>query len=398
MSGPFDDIANTVFADKAVLTESYHPETILERDEEIEAYSHALQDVLFGREPENVFVYGKAGLGKTAVTRYIMDELRKETETRPDADDLYIHTINCNGRTLFVILRTLVNDLLPEHASRFPKRGLGTGDAFDELYRQFDRIGGTHLVVFDEIDHLEEADTLLYELPRARSNGHVSNAKLGVIGISNDYTFRRTLSPKVKDTLMETEISFSPYDARELRTILGHRAESAFVEGACDESAIAKAAALAAQDMGNARQALNFLRVGAELAERNGEMPVTDEHVETAREQVQRGRLENKIRDQTEHGQYILEAIANLQSRGAVPARSKEIQRTYEEVADAHAASPLSTLKSIQDHLSDLHMLGFLRRHERNEGLSGGQYYEYELDLDPTIVLETRAEITTHTE
>ena len=371
MSGPFDDIANTVFADKAVLTESYHPETILERDEEIEAYSHALQDVLFGREPENVFVYGKAGLGKTAVTRYIMDELRKETETRPDADDLYIHTINCNGRTLFVILRTLVNDL---------------------------RIGGTHLVVFDEIDHLEEADTLLYELPRARSNDHVSNAKLGVIGISNDYTFRRTLSPKVKDTLMETEISFSPYDARELQTILGHRAENAFVEGACDESAIAKAAALAAQDMGNARQALDLLRVGAELAERNGEMPVTDEHVETAREQVQRGRLENKIRDQTEHGQYILEAIANLQSRGAVPARSKEIQRTYEEVADAHAASPLSTLKSIQDHLSDLHMLGFLRRHERNEGLSGGQYYEYELDLDPTIVLETRAEIAAHTE
>lgn len=43
-------------------------------------------------------------------------------------------------------------------------------------------------------------------------------------------------------------------------------------------------------------------------------------------------------------------------------------------------------------------MLGLLRRHERNEGLSGGQYYEYELDLDPTIVLETRAEIAAHTE
>jgi Cdc6-like AAA superfamily ATPase len=93
-----------------------------------------------------------------------------------------------------------------------------------------------------------------------------------------------------------------------------------------------------------------------------------------------------------------LEAIANLQTGGEVPARSKEIQRTYEQVADSHAASPLSTLKSIQDHLSDLHMLGFLRRHEQNKGLSGGQYYEYELDLDPTIVLETRTEIATHTE
>jgi hypothetical protein len=43
-------------------------------------------------------------------------------------------------------------------------------------------------------------------------------------------------------------------------------------------------------------------------------------------------------------------------------------------------------------------MLEFLRRHERNKGLSGGQYYEYEVDLDPTIVLETRAEIAAHTE
>nr|WP_245758078.1 hypothetical protein [Halobiforma haloterrestris] len=69
------------------------------------------------------------------------------------------------------------------------------------------------------------------------------------------------------------------------------------------------------------------------------------------------------------------------------------MQEGYERVADAYGATPLTTLKSIQDHLSDLHMLGFLVRHERNKGLSGGQYYEYELDLDPAIVLETREEI-----
>lgn len=43
-------------------------------------------------------------------------------------------------------------------------------------------------------------------------------------------------------------------------------------------------------------------------------------------------------------------------------------------------------------------MLGFLRRHSQNEGLSGGQYYEYKLDLDSVIVLETRKEIASHTE
>jgi Cdc6-like AAA superfamily ATPase len=66
-------------------------------------------------------------------------------------------------------------------------------------------------------------------------------------------------------------------------------------------SAIAKAAALAAQVMGNAQQALDLLRVGAELAEQNGETSVINEHIDTARERVQRGRVANKIRDQTEH-------------------------------------------------------------------------------------------------
>ncbi|AEH38785.1 orc1/cdc6 family replication initiation protein [Halopiger xanaduensis] len=393
MSGPFSDLTDTLFADKSVLSESYQPEEILERDEEIEAFSHALQDVLFGREPENIFLYGKAGLGKTAVTKYMMSELQSEVFEREEVDDLHVHEINCNGKTLFMVVRRLVNELLPADASPFPKRGLGTGDAFDELYAQLDRIGGTHLIVFDEIDHLDDVDTLLYELPRARSNGHITESLVGIVGISNNYTFRQSLSAKVKDTLMETEISFSPYDAGELRTILHDRADRAFVDGACDESAIAKAAALSAQDMGNARQAIDLLRVGAEVAERDGDETVTDDHIEDARTLVQRGRLRNKIRDQTEHAQYILETIAKLEERNEVPARSKEIQEGYERVAEAYGATPLTTLKSIQDHLSDLHMLGFLVRHERNKGLSGGQYYEYELDLDPMIVLETREEI-----
>lgn len=393
MSGPFSDITETIFADKEVLSESYQPETILERDEEIEEYRYALQDILFGREPENIMLYGKAGLGKTAVTTYMMNALSDEVKTRTEADDLFIHRINCNGKTLFMVVRRLVNTLLPADAGPFPKRGLGTGDAFDELYQQLDRVGGTHLMVFDEIDHLDKVDTLLYELPRARSNDRITNARIGIIGISNNYTFRKSLSSKVKDTLMETEIAFSPYDASELQTILADRADRAFVDDGCDQSAIAMAAAISAQDMGNARQAIDLLRVGGEVAEREDDSCVTDEHIKDARELVQRGRLSNRIRDQTDHAQYILETIAHLEEGGETPVRSKKIQENYEQIADLWATDPLTSLKSIQDHLSDLHMLGFLRRHERNQGLSGGQYFEYELDLDPTIVIETREKI-----
>jgi cell division control protein 6 len=393
MGGPFSDLEQTIFETKQVLSEEHQPDEILERDEEIDEYRYALQDILFGRTPQTVMLYGKAGLGKTAVTKYMLAELRDEVASRPQADELFVHEQNCNGKTVYAVVRNLVNNLLPDGASAFPKRGLSTGDAFDELYAQLDQIGGTHLFVFDEIDHLDDIDTLLYELPRARSIGHITDAKVGVIGISNNYTFRKSLSPKVKDTLMETEISFSPYDADELRTILGQRADQAFVDGAYDESAIACAAAIAAKDRGNARQAIDLLRVGGKVATKQGDTCVQDAHIRDAQERVQRGRLRNRIRDQTQHAQLLLETLAYLEQQSETPARSKTIKAQYEDVADSYAVGPLTTLKSIQTHLSDLHMLGFLQRTDQNHGESGGRYYEYSLDLDPDTILEIRTQI-----
>jgi len=86
------------FVSKEVLSEDHQPDQILERDEEIDQYRHALQDVLFGRTPQNVMLYGKAGLGKTAVTTYMMEALQDEVTKRPDADDVHVHELNCNGK------------------------------------------------------------------------------------------------------------------------------------------------------------------------------------------------------------------------------------------------------------------------------------------------------------
>lgn len=73
MAGPFSDVEQSIFAAKEVLSEGHQPDQILERDEEIDEYRHALEDVLFGRTPQNIMLYGKAGLGKTAVTKYMME-------------------------------------------------------------------------------------------------------------------------------------------------------------------------------------------------------------------------------------------------------------------------------------------------------------------------------------
>ncbi|AUX10526.1 cell division control protein 6 [Halalkaliarchaeum desulfuricum] len=393
MSGPFSDVSRTIFADKEVLSEGYQPETILEREAEIELYRNAFKDVLFGHPPPNVFIYGKTGVGKTAVTRYILDALQEEVDGRPEADDLTVLWHNCNGETPYSTARAFINDLKPAAEDPFPRRGYSLPEALERFYDLLDRRGGTFLLVLDEIDHLKESDTLLYELPRARANDHVDDAQLGVVGISNNYAFRESLSPKVKDTLMEREISFAPYSADELRTILEHRASMAFRDDGYDPSAIGLCAALAARDTGNARQALDLLLNAGDIAEERGDDAVTDEHVSDAEERVRRGRVLKHVRDQTIHAQLVLETVARLQEDGHAPVRSKTIYDAYTTIAEEWGHDPLSSLKSVQNHLSDLHMLGFLTRHEHNDGRAGGSYYTYEVEHDAAAIVDVRERI-----
>jgi len=140
---------------------------------------------------------------------------------------------------------------------------------------------------------------------------------------------------------------------------------------------------------------IDLLRVGGEVAKRNEDDRVDDSHIVEAQDLVQRGRLRNRIRDQTQHAQLLLETLAYLGERGETPARSKTIKTRYENVGDLRPVDPLTTLKSIQNNLSDLHMLGFLKRTDRNRGKNGGRYYEYSLDLDADVVLDIRDEIET---
>ncbi|ERG95722.1 AAA family ATPase, partial [Haloquadratum walsbyi] len=84
----FAEMTETLFKDKSILSEEHSPDVIVERDDEIDSYRTALKDVLFGRNPSNVFIYGKTGVGKTAVTEYILDALQTEVKRRDAADDL----------------------------------------------------------------------------------------------------------------------------------------------------------------------------------------------------------------------------------------------------------------------------------------------------------------------
>jgi len=255
-----------------------------------------------------------------------------------------------------------------------------------------ERVECAKIIVENEIDQIGSDDEILYELPRVRSNGYFESTKPGVIGISNDFGFRDDLLPKVKDTLCEEEIHFSPYNGPGLKAILGERAAGALYDEAVEEGVISLCAALAAQDTGSARQALNLLYNAGELARTDHESMITELHVHDAREELEQSQIEHGMRELTQHGHLALVATLHLALEGNTPARVREIYPRYRTIADRSEIDPL-VRRRMHDHLADLAMLGILDRQSRNEGRSGGQYYEYEFAVDLETVREVVADL-----
>ncbi|MXR43174.1 AAA family ATPase [Halobaculum sp. WSA2] len=379
-----------IFRNKDALGESYQPDQIEERDEEIEEYMDALQPVIDGWEPNNIFLYGNTGVGKTAVTDYLLDRLRDDVA---EYDDIDLSVISLNCKTLnssYQVAVELVNELRPA-GGEISSTGYPQQTVFKKLYEELEAIGGTILIVLDEVDSIGDRDELLYELPRARANNNLDSTKVGVIGISNDFKFREQLDPRVQDTLCERELQFPPYDAPELENILESRAEIAITEGAVEQGVLNFCAALAARDSGSARQALDLLRLAGEIAENREADLIERDHVEAARSRLEQERVEEGMRELTTHGRLALLAVISKAAKEETPCRTREIYEEYITLCDSSGTDSLAQ-RSVHNHLSDLRMLGILSAYENRSG-SRGNYYSYELDVPFTSAVEAMSDV-----
>lgn len=399
-----DDV-DSIFADDVeliknaeVLEEDYTPEQILCRDDVLKQYTSVFKPIYKGRPPQNAFLYGDTGVGKTAATKFLRENLerdiaRKNEQLSEDEQiSLNVVWINCENFTTgdhktssYQVAVGIVNRLR-DQGNRITGTGYAPQDVYDIMYEELDKLTGTVLVILDEVDKIGNDDTLLYELPRSRDIGYVENVRVGVIGISNDYTFRKNLSPKVKDSLCETEIKFPAYNAEELSEILSARAELALHDGAYSQETISLSSALAYQEAsGSARRAIRLLRRSAEIAEEDGSEQIEESHIRQADKDLEYGNIVESIVDQDDEKLYILKALAHLNDAGLTPARTRTIHAAYSRVVRAYnkesGKDPL-TQRGMFNHLSKLVMFGFVNTIDHNKGAGGGQWNEHEFSDD----------------
>jgi len=365
---------------KDVLRSSYIPDVLPHREEQIDQLASILVTALEGQRPSNILLFGKTGTGKTATIKYVGKELE-----RANAEEGNIHFIYMNCEvvdTQYGVLQNLGNLFINDFEERIPFTGWSTERVYHILRDKIDETDRVIIIVLDEIDKLvsKSGDDVLYHL--CRINDDLKNARVSAIGISNDLKFTEFLDPRVRSSLSEERMVFPPYNAEQLRDILSQRASLTFDENVLEPSVIPLCAALAAQEHGDARRALDLLRVAAELADRHHLSVVTESEVVKAKNKIELDCVTEAVRTLPLQSKLVLMGVVLNEEKGNAKLTTGDLYETYKELCQCTSVAIL-TQRRVTDLISELDMLGLIHARVKSFG-RGGRTKEIELSVPNT--------------
>ena len=386
ISGIFDSLLEKepLFKNKEALRHSYTPTELPHREAEIKQLASILAPALKHETPSNILIYGKSGTGKTIVSKFICKELINTGNKL----GVPVSTLYLNCEITDTKYRVLAN-LAKEFGENIPFTGWPTDKVYTAFRDAVDEKKQCVIILLDEIDKLvvKSGDEIIYNL--TRMNSELKNARVSIIGISNDLKFTHYLDSRIQSSLGEEEIIFSPYNARQLEDILKLRAELAFKPGVLSDFVIPLCAALAAREHGDARRALDLLRVSGEVAERENAEVVTEVHVRKANEKIEADNVVEAVRTLPTQSKLLLYSAILLEEKGGRTITTGEVYNTYKHLCKALSFDVL-TQRRVSDLISELDMLGIVNSRVVSKGRYG-RTKEIKLEIPPVgikVVLE----------
>ncbi len=363
-----------IFKNRESLSTSYVPSEFPHRFDEINEVANILKTAFYGSRPSNILIYGQTGTGKTAIAKFICKQLKEKARK----EHVKIHTayINCKQtNTPYGVLTNIGKTYSAEWEKQIPNAGWRIDKVYSSLKEKADENGGIAIVILDEIDTLvsKNGDEILYHLTGLNSDLH--NSKISIIGISNDAKFTSWLDPRVKSRLGEESLTFSPYNAPQIEDILLQRAKMAFKENTVDPLVMTYCASRAAQEHGDARKAIDLLRIAAELAEREEREIVTLEHVNKAQNVMERDQVRSiVITLPIQHKATLASIILNQGNRMQNQQTTGEVYNTYTKLCNSYKIDKL-TQRRIGHIIAELDMQGLINAKVVNLGRHGRTKY-----------------------
>ncbi len=390
LSDPIDRLLDAAESGKIIIKNreslhfSYKPEIILHRDSELEQVTQSLLPILKRSRPSNLLVYGKPGTGKTLVVRRVIDKIQSRVK-KSNFPIVLVYSNSKEETTLYGLLVNLGMQLGLQD-KELPTTGLAISEVFKRLLNKIKKEKFNAIFVIDEIDYLAQlvaktGKDILYQLTRANERLE-DGGSLTLVGISNDLTFKEKLDPRVISSLGEEEVVFTNYDVEQIKKILEERIVESFIENSVDEPALNLIAALAGGEHGDARRAIDLLRVAGELAERGQADKVTINHVREATMKIEENKEEKSLKSFPLHEKLVLLAVmkANGSSTG-------EIYSSYRNLCKIIGKDGL-TQRRITQMLSEIELSGIISGRLIHQGIHG-RTKKFKLTISSEMIKKT---------
>jgi cell division control protein 6 len=331
---------STIFKNEYALSFEYLPELLPHREQEIKLLAKNIEPASKNRKPQNTFIFGPPGIGKTAVTKFVFREFE---ENYSNVKTIYINCWDFN--TSVSIISKICLDL----GVFVQRRGWAKDEILNRLLGFLNKNNKAIIVALDEVDQLIFKDSnALYDLLRINQ---YTKVPFGVVFISNDPLVFSNVEPRIKSSLAIDEIEFKPYNLEEMKDILKERASLAFYS--FDNAIITLAANHAIKKGGDVRAGLEVLLRAGRLAEEKNDNKVKVEHAKKVLKKITKVKpkiLKEKI---TDHEKTILKILTKDGMN------FKELYKKYAEIVEKPLTEKM--VKNYLKHLEKIKLIEYLK-------------------------------------
>lgn len=328
--------------------------------------ANTLSSIIRGTRPSNIFLYGKTGTGKTSATMHVTRMLKEAT-----SENVKVYYVNCQiYDSPYSIMVSLVNLLTTNPDNEIPSLGWPQDRIYMELLHRINISGKFIILVLDEIDKLikKNGGDSLYVLLKLIDDS--SGSRTSIIGITNDTGFMDGLDARVRSRLNQESVLFPPYNASELRDILIYRLGNIVKQDTVEEASINLCAAIGAQEHGDARKAIDLMRISIEMAIRDDRKTVSEVEVMKARGKFEMDVLKEAVTTLPLQSKVLLLSAVITQEITNSQMTTGEIYENYKSICHELGFVPLST-RRISDILSELEDFGLLTARTKSMGRYG---------------------------